>query len=244
MVGKGPLDTMPIDLLLCTRAFAKSYNISLRNPRARFNFSSGNRGLFVAGTSRSLTAQLAVNSHPVTRYLHHLNQHAINIQFDKLEYIFQWTEYAATDAFSKDRIDYINNYLSGQSAGNIDVEMPTPLPNRRTIRKWTLRNPLGAGVRGRVFFASDSSGNIAAIKILERTSQNCHHVDREVQTLKKLNDAFAKSLDRERIVRIDEVIYTDDEKFTSKAVFNNVAIVLTPITPITFVNLIRTKWSG
>lgn len=36
--GKGPLEKIPIDLLLCTRAFAKAHDINLRNPHARFNF--------------------------------------------------------------------------------------------------------------------------------------------------------------------------------------------------------------
>jgi hypothetical protein len=36
--GKGPpLENLPIDLLLCTRSFAKSHSIELRNPHARFN---------------------------------------------------------------------------------------------------------------------------------------------------------------------------------------------------------------
>jgi hypothetical protein len=35
-----------------------------------------------------------------------------------------------------------------------------------------------------VFFASDPSGNVAAIKVVERTSRNCHNVDKETQTLR------------------------------------------------------------
>ena len=45
--------------------------------------------------------------------------------------------------------------LGGPVAANIDIKMPTLLPNKRTIGRWTLGDALGAGGYGRVFFALD-----------------------------------------------------------------------------------------
>lgn len=73
-------------------------------------------------------------------------------------------ELAASDAFKEDRRLYVANNLGVPAIDNIDIEMPTPLPNKRTMGKWTLGDALGVGGQGRVFFASDQSADMAAIK--------------------------------------------------------------------------------
>jgi hypothetical protein len=62
---------------LCTRSFAKSHDINLRNPHARFNFFPENKGLFIMGCSRSPSAQLAVNGDAAMRRPYHLNQQSM-----------------------------------------------------------------------------------------------------------------------------------------------------------------------
>ncbi|KAF2812792.1 kinase-like protein [Mytilinidion resinicola] len=240
--GKGPLENMPIDLLLCTRSFAKSHDINLRNPHARFNFFPESKGFYIIGCSRSPSAQLTVNGDAAMRRPYHLNQHSMNILLDKLEYHFQWEEFAAEDDFKKERGRYVARAL-GRPA-NIDVEMPTPLPNKRTMGSWTLGDALGAGGHGRVFFASDQSANVAAIKVVERTSQNCHSVDKEIETLREVTNFVQKSDDGERILRMAEVIYSNSKEFSSKTAFDNVAIVLKPMTPQTFGDLVGTRSKG
>ncbi|KAK3385780.1 kinase-like domain-containing protein [Podospora didyma] len=242
--GKGPLENMPIDLLLYTRSFAKSHDISLRNPHARFNFFVESNGLFIIGCSRSPSAQLTVNGDAVTRLPYHLNQHSMKIQLGKLEYHFQWTEFAAKDDFTVARRRYVARALGGPPAASIDVEMPTPLPNKRTMGRWTLGDALGAGGHGRVFFASDPSGNVAAIKVVERTSRNCHSVDKEIQTLQEVTNFAQRSDDGERVLRMAEVMYSNGEEFSSKTAFDNVAIVLKPMTPQTFGDLVGTRSKG
>jgi hypothetical protein len=243
--GKGPLENMPIDLLLCTKAFAKTHNINLRNPHARFNFFLENMGLFIMGCSRSAMAQLTVNGDGATRGAYHLNQYVMKIQLDKLVYNFQWTEYASTEHFRLRRRNYVVRTLhGGQQAANIDVEMPTPLPNRRTMGKWTLGGALGAGGNGRVFFASDRSGDVAAIKVVERTSRNCDSVDKEIDILQKVTDLAKSSVDSERILRMEQVLYSNGKEFSSKITFDNVAIVLKPMTPQTFRDLLGTQNKG
>ncbi|KAK3331565.1 kinase-like domain-containing protein [Cercophora scortea] len=243
-VGKGPLDNLPVDFLLCTRSFAKLHDIKLRNPHSRFNFFVQNKGLFVMGCSRSPLAQLTVNGDAVTRRPYHLNQHSMKIQFDKLDYCLQWTDYAAESDFKHERGDYVASSLGGPAAVDSDFEMPTPLPNKRTFGRWTLGDALGAGGHGRVFFASDQSANVAAIKVVERTSRNCQSVDEEIETLREVTKLAQKFDDDERILRMAEVIYSNGEKFSSKTVFDNVAIVLTPMTPQTFGDLMGTRSKG
>jgi len=114
---------MPINLLLYTRSFVKSYNINLQNPYTRFNFFPKSKGLYIMGCSRSPSAQLIVNSNAATRRPYYLNQYSIKILLNKLEYHFQWTEFAAKDNFKEARRRYIACALGGPAAANIDVEI-------------------------------------------------------------------------------------------------------------------------
>ncbi|KAM3065428.1 hypothetical protein ACMFMG_011451 [Clarireedia jacksonii] len=243
--GKGPLENVPIDLILCTKAFAKLHNINIRNPHARFNFFLENMGLFIMGCSRSAMAQLTVNGDEDTRGAYHLNQYVMKIRLDKLAYDFQWTEYASTEDFRIDRRTYVEKALhAGQQTADVNVEMPTPLCSMRTMGKWTLGGVLGAGGNGRVFFASDRSGKMAAIKVVERTSKNYGSVDKEIEILQKVTDLAKNSVDGERILHMEEVIYSNGEEFSSKTAFDNVAIVLKPVTPRTFGDLLGTRNKG
>ncbi|KAL9026044.1 MAG: hypothetical protein Q9196_005233 [Gyalolechia fulgens] len=241
-VGKGPLGDILHDLLLCTKVFARWHGINLRNPHARFNFFPGTRGLYIASCSRSLSAQLTVNGEAVQRRPYALNQYSMNIRHDKLEYTFQWTDYAATEGFMRERSRYVISNLRGPL--EVDFDMPTPLPNRRTMGRWTLGDALGAGGHGRVLLATNSLGEVAAIKILERTSRNHSIVDAEVRVCNEVTAFAEKSEDGGRILRMVEVLYSKDEKFPSKAAFDNVAVVLLPMTPQTMADIFGAKSKG
>ncbi|MCJ1309560.1 hypothetical protein MMC25_003220 [Agyrium rufum] len=245
VAGKGPLATMPFDLLLCTSYFAKTHDINVRNPHVRFNFSPESRGLFIVGCSTSSSAQLTVNGDPVELRPYYLNQNNMKIQIaGKLKYCFLWTNFAANDDFLVSCRDYVARTFDRPLAANMDSEMPTPFFSNSVTGKWTLGDALGKGGVGRVFFASDSSGNLAAIKVLERNARNSYSVDKEIQILKEVN-SFAEKADKdEQILRVAEVIYTKDEKFSFKTTFDNVAIVLKPITRQTFGNLMGSRSSG
>jgi hypothetical protein len=240
--AKGPLENIPTDLLLCTKSFARWHGINLRNPHARFNFFPDNKGLYIAGCFSSQLAQLTVNGEEVRRKPYHLNQHSMNIGFGKLEYVFQWTEFAATEGFKDHRSRYVTRALDSRPI--VEFDMPTPLPNRRMMGKWTLGDALGAGGHGRVFFASSTSGEMAAIKLLERTPRNYCAVDAEVQVCKAVTAGAEQWDDGERVLRVVEVIYTDQESFSSKTAFDNVAIVLKPMTPQTLADWVGTRSNG
>ena len=135
----------------------------------------------------------------------------MDIWFDKLQYEFQWTGFAATEEFR----DIRKNYMTGAIGAflNVDIDMPTPFINSRIIGKRTLGDPLGKGGQGRVFFASNPSGQTAAIKLMERTSKNHHVVDDEVQICKDVTAAAERFDDDKRILRVVDVIYLKNEKF-------------------------------
>lgn len=241
-VGKGPLENVPLDLLLCTKSFAKSHGINLRNPHARFSFFRENRGFYIANSSRSHSAQLTVNGETVQRRPYALNQHSMIIRFDKLEYTFQWTEFAATKTFMQDRSDHVIKGLDGPE--QVDIDMPTPLPNRRTIGSWTLGDALGRGGFGKVFFGSNSLGEVAAVKMMDRTGQNHRIIDAEVQTCQDIT-TFAEKSDKERrILRVVEVLYTKDKIFSPTVVFDQVAVVLQPVVTENFHDMCGAKSKG
>jgi hypothetical protein len=240
--GKGPLEGVPNDLLLCTKAFAKRFGINLRNPHARFNFFPGNRGFYVVGCSRSQLEQVTVNGEAAHQRPYHLNQHSMMIRLDKLEYVFQWTDFAATADFKEARNRYVTRTIGGPAI--VDIDMPTPLLNKRTMGEWTLGDALGAGGQGRVFFASNPLGHVAAIKVIERTAKSHHRVDAEVQRCLEVS-AFADQCDdSERILRVADVIYTNEEKFSPKAAFDSVAIVMRPMTPQTLADWVGIRSKG
>ena len=238
-IGKGPLENIPNDLLLCTKSFAKWHGINLRNPHARFNFFPDTRGLYIAGCSRSPLAQLTVDGEAVRLRPYLLNRYSMNIGLDKLEYVFQWTDFAATNNFSKVRNGYVAGAIGARPV--VDIDMPTPLSSSRTIGKWTLGDVLGKGGRGRVFFASNTSGEMAAIKLIERTSQNHRAVDDEIQVCKDVTAAAERVGDDKRILRVVDIIYTNNERFLSTMAFDNVAIVLQPLTPKTLADWVGVR---
>ena len=186
--------------------------------------------------------QLTVNGETVQRRRYSLNQHSMIIRFDKLEYTFQWTDYAATETFIDKRSQYVNQALGGPM--QVDFDMPTPLPNRRTIGSWTLGHALGAGGHGRVVLGTNSLGKVAAVKMMERTSKNYGSVDAEVQICKEITAFAEKSDEGRRILRVVEVLYSDNEKFSSTVAFDNVAVVLQPVTSSTLADICVAEISG
>ena len=241
-VGKGPLENVRGDLLLCTQLFAHKHGINLRNPHAYFNFFRENRAFFIAKTSRLQSTQLTVNGETVHGRPYALNQHSMIIRFDKLEYTFQWTDYAATKAFMEERSAYVIKGLAGPE--HVDVDMPTPVPNKRTMGRWTLGDALGTGAYGKVFFGSNALGEVAAVKMMDRSLRNYGTVDAEVQTCKAITTFAEKSDEGRRILRVVEVLYSKDEKFSSDVVFDQVAVVLQPVARQTLADIDGLQSSG
>ncbi|KAL8407616.1 hypothetical protein RB594_006442 [Gaeumannomyces avenae] len=188
--------------MIWTGCYTFSCQLLPSNPgpglHACFNFDPENRAFYVAGTSNSQHAVLTVNGTAVARRLHALNQHNTNIRFDKLEYVFRYTSYAATDGFTAERADYQTRTMNCLQL--IDFEMPTPQVSTRIIGPWTLANPLGRGGMGRMCLASNTNNDMVAVKTMERNPRNAGSVDRELQAFAAVT-ALAKEHDEEgRIV--------------------------------------------
>lgn len=231
-----------LDILLCTRSFAKKHSIDIRNPHARFSFARENRAFFIAGCSRSQLAQLAVNGDRVQRELFALNQHRMNIRVDKLEYILEYTDFAKTRTFVQKRLNYLTRIAGAPNS--VIFEVPTPLRNTRTIGQWTLGEPLGRGAHGRVFLATNTKNEMAAVKMVERDSKAPRVVDNEIATNKAVTSLAEKWDDGGRIVRQTEILYFEGDKSSSKAAFDEIAIVLQPMTPQTFHDLVGARSKG
>lgn len=69
-------------------------------------------------------------------------------------------------------------------------------------------------------------------------------MDEEIQTLQEVTDLAQRTDDGERVMRVVEVIYSNGEKFSSRTAFDNVGIVLQPMTPHTFGDLVGTRSRG
>lgn len=238
IAGKGPY----ADISLCTKAFAKRHNLNIRSFHARFNFDVRNGAFFIVSITSSPLAGLGVNGISVTRQLYVLNQHNMKVRVGLLEYNFKYTEYASSDEFMRRRGEYLITKL--RALNSVVFDMPTPRRNTRTIGQWTLGDPLGKGNTGRVFLATNTKNETVAVKIMELNSTSKRSVDNEIAICRALT-ALAKNHDNgERIVRLKETIDPREEATRASCVFDEVGIVLEPMTPMTLSDLIGERTSG
>ena len=232
--GKGP----DVDIILSTREFAKQHDPHLRSRHARFNFDRDTGAFFVTKFHRAMSAELAVNGLPVDRRIHSLNQHRMSIRISSFEYVLEYSGYAASDDFKTDRRVYMTASLQVSELSTF--EMPTPLSQTRTIGPWTLGEALGKGAVGRVYFASNTQNEIVAIKVVERNKKTVRSVDREIDVLRRLTSLAQEHGEEGRIVRLKETLYPKGvaEFDSGSTIFEEVALVLEPMTPGTFDHLI------
>ena len=235
--GKDPLKNVFIDLLLCTKAFVNEFDINLRNSHARFNFFLTNKDFYVHGCSRFKLTQLTMNDEAAHQRPYHLNQQFMMIRLDKLEYNFRWTSFAVTKDFKEDRARYVSRVIDNFM--KIDIDMSTFHFNKRMMGDWTLKNALDVDSQKKIFFASNRLDHAVIIKIIERTVKNHDRVDVKVQRSRDITAFANKWDDSERILRVTEIIYTNEERFSPTTLFDNVAIVMQPMTPKTL-----TDWLG
>ncbi|EPE08517.1 camk family protein kinase [Ophiostoma piceae UAMH 11346] len=225
------------DVFLCTKAFSKKHGLNIRTLHGRFNFSMYNKALFATSSSRSQIGAFTVNGINAKRQIAAINQRRMTICCDRLEYILEYTAYADTAEFLAKR----NEYCQGCSAApsHTPVEFTTPVEGTRTIGQWTIGKPVGKGIMGRVSSATNATNEMAAVKVVDRTLQAAPAVAAEIETNRKVTEmAQAHDVD-EHIVRQREVIYLDSEAHPGRAAFDEVAIVLQPLTPQTMSNFMN-----
>jgi hypothetical protein len=245
IVGKSAEQAPSADLLLSTKAFAKQYNIPLRTFHARFNFALDTGAFFATRITKSPHAELTVNGVLVERQMHTLNQNGMRIRISSLEYLFEYADFAATDEFFRSRRDYIFRKLRGPSTTPFD--MPTPGHETSTMGQWTLSKPLGKGSEGRVFLASNARNEVVAIKVIERNIRTTHRVNAEIARYKEVTN-LAKGGDDDdgtRLVCLKEIIYPGgDEKLSSGSPFDQVGLVMEPMTPATLDSIVKNSARG
>ncbi|KAH8836626.1 hypothetical protein MCOR31_011493 [Pyricularia oryzae] len=240
-VGKSSqmLNSQHPDLVLCTSVFAKKHSLNIRTAHARFNFCKENSALFIVGR-RSQHAELKINGIIITEQLFALNQRLMKVDFDRLTYELRFTIWADTEEFKSTRRRYLTTFFGVQPI--LDFEMPTPRHDVQIMGNWTLAQPLGRGGIGRVFLASNAKNEVATVKVMERDHHTRHSVDEEISTLKRLTTLAQHWGKFESMVQLRKVV----GKF-SDAPFEQVAVVLMPITPNTFCELVQRKdesWNG
>lgn len=232
--GKGSQN----NLRLASPSFAKQHDPSLRSIHVRFNFDTSNRAFFLARGSRRSDVEVAVNGESITLadVKHYLNQHQMKIKISSMDYVFQYSAFAQTVDYQKRLQDYLRDL--GPIFGLLQHDIPTPLPDTRTIQKWTLNKALGKGGSGRVSLATDKSGHVAAIKVVTKDTKTAHAVDEEVRILEILRRTDGSEEDKARMVRLEEVIslHTAVDKANP---FVEVALVMTPAMSSTLDSIIQ-----
>lgn len=239
--GRSSLEKGPYaDIFLCTKAFAKRHCPNLQSFHTRFNFDPQNRAFFIASITSSPLVGLTVNGDAVGRQMYALNQHSMKVRVDSLEYIFRYTDYASSKGFKEDRERYVSA-ISIESP--VLFDMPTPHLNTRTIGQWTLSGALGKGAAGRVFLGSNSKNEMVAVKVMEHTSKTRSAIDEEIIRCQDLTALAQEQDDGGRLVRLREII-DPRETSPSSSAFEEVALVLEPMTPQTFADLMGNRSRG
>lgn len=230
-VGKGR-SGMDIDYLLTPSRTSDG----LRGYHARFNLHKTGY-LFISKTSSAPHAEVLVNGKAVgCGEQLSLNQNPMNIRISNLEFGFQYTDFAYTDNFYRDRRNYMKDNLQATSLPNLDLT-PTPGKTFRCFGHWTIASSLGKGAYGKVSSATNSKGEIVAMKVIERSEKSAHQVTHEIDILKKLQKLpEVHDGDRKRILRLREVIYQTEAEVIP-AIFEEVALVLEPCVSATFAHI-------
>lgn len=230
------------DIVLCNNVFARHHNLNIRSAHARFNFNKDNGAFFIASITRSPMAKVTVNGEAVGRQIHVLNQHKMKIWIESLEYDFKYTTTALSRSYLTERKQYLASILKAPLTTSFD--MPTPQRSTRTFGQWTLSDPLGKGNVGRVFLASNSKNEVVAVKIMECNSKSTKSIAKEITRYQELTDLAEREDDGGRLVRLKQTIDPREEASSSGRGFEEVALVLEPMTPQILEDIIRIRGTG
>ncbi|KAM5463040.1 hypothetical protein MauCBS54593_007699 [Microsporum audouinii] len=130
-----------------------------------------------------------------------LNQTSMNIRINRLEFEFQYTDIAYTGKYYRDREGYMTKNLSSVILPNAELT-PTPSRTFRCFGEWTISNFLGKGAYGRVSSATNSKGEVVAIKVVERDERKAEQIDHEIRFSKSLTKTVRLNFDRPFIANL------------------------------------------
>ncbi|KAM5505383.1 hypothetical protein McaMca56_000027 [Microsporum canis] len=191
----------------------------VRRYQVRFNLHQRTGYLFISKTSSALSAEVTVNGKAVrSGEQSSLNQTSMNIRINRLEFEFQYTDIAYTGKYYGDR--------KGRTF--------------RCFGEWTISNFLGKGAYGRVSSATNSKGEVVAIKVVERDERKAEQIDHEIRVLKSLQElSEINEGDKNRIVRLKDTVYSSGNASSRPTTVEEVALILEPTVSATLSDLIN-----
>jgi hypothetical protein len=235
-VGKGRDDPTGVELKLSTTHSARDRQNGVHGKHAQFYFSPTTGFLCIAKRA-GLRAELSRNGKSLSG-VSALNQDSIQLRIGNLEYNFQYTDYARTSKYENRRAEFVTA-ITTKADTQMRLLTPTPLPNARQVDRWTLGKPLGRGAAGKVYVATTSRNDIAAVKIMDRRDKrSAQQVEAEVSTLQALTK-LAKGEDFKNILQLKDVIYESGSAQFDPKRFGDVFFVLEPCASFTFYDLIQ-----
>ncbi|KAM5429699.1 putative non-specific serine/threonine protein kinase [Microsporum canis] len=233
-IGKGGRRGVDIDYLL------PRYLANIRAYHARFNFHGKTGYLFISKTSNAISAELSVNGKDVNGgEQFSLNQSPMHVRVGDLGFEFQYTDYASTDSFYRDRQVYMEVSLGTTSFPNTGIT-PTPTSSKslRCFGEWTISNNLGKGAYGKVSSATNYKGEVVAIKVMEYSKRTAYQVNYEIDVLTELHKlAEVKEGDKERLIRLKDTLYQNRDAVYSPTGFEEIALILEPAASATFAHI-------
>lgn len=169
---------------------------------------------------------LTVNGEPVESRLFHLNKDTFVIGIVDLTFRFTYTDYARSKEFTSLRAQYWSRLRDRRLMESDTAALSlTPMPPKYAlvIGRYVLAKEIGRGSAGKVYSATDDTGALYAVKVVERNKRTASSVAREVQVLNELADASRRA-DCPHILRLIEVI-GDWQSSTRGLLFEDVHFV-------------------
>jgi serine/threonine protein kinase len=165
---------------------------------------------------------------PVRREARFFNKSSSVVTIGSLHFEFTYTEYSRSEEFLRLRNQFCSQAKSwkDQDASTAALNLtPTPAQQTQSIGQWILSKELGKGAVGKVYSATNSSGDVVAIKVVERNKMSTEAVWTEINNMKSLTQEAKKDACK-HVSLLEEVIGDMTSEIT--AAFRDIALVLKP----------------
>jgi serine/threonine protein kinase len=175
-----------------------------------------------------LVLQLTIDGVPVRRETRFFNKDSSIVGISPLHFKFAYTEHSRSEAFLEFRnrlCSEANSWNDRDTSAPTLSLTPTPAQQTQSIGQWTLSKELGKGGAGKVYPATNSSGDVVAIKVVERNKMSTAAVRTEINNMKSLTREAKKDACM-RISLLEEVIGDMTSEIT--VTFRDIALVLKP----------------
>jgi hypothetical protein len=207
-----------------------------RGLHAKFTFSTNSRQIQITRMSSHTNGAVSVNG----RSLAHaestlLNESEMVVQLARLTFVFKYEKHASTEEYVRSRDDYLATAFMSVDMSN-DVPVPTPVLEVAKVGQWSQLQSLGRGGIGKVFLANNHKDELVAIKEVIRDQSNSKSIDAEIALLTRITDIVrsAKDENRDRIVKLREVINTNRDRSQTPLTFDKLNLVFEPAAKQTF----------